>query len=337
MAQVLAEGTGAQWAQVWLAVGESLVLAAVWPPPEVADTDRTPPGPHEPPGRRIQSVRRGDEILAVLRLQERDGHQLTPVEERLFANLAVQAGPVLHGARLRAQLSQRWREMSARAEELRQSRERLVDTHDAERRHLEQDIHDGAQQHLVALAVNLRLAQTVATKSPERAATVLHEQVAATRAAVETLTSLSAGIYPPLLSAHGLATAVRSAAATSPIPVTVIAASGGRYPAPVEAAVYFCCLEAIQNATKHSGASEITVSIATTTGRLEFTVEDDGRGFDAASVTSGTGLANMRDRIDTAGGGLVVTSAPNGGTQVSAWVPIARAPADLGVNAAQVD
>jgi signal transduction histidine kinase len=105
----------------------------------------------------------------------------------------------------------------------------------------------------------------------------------------------------------------------------------------VEAAVYFCCLEAIQNASKHSGAGEITVSIATTTGRLEFTVEDDGRGFDAASVTSGTGLANMRDRIDTAGGGLVVTSAPNGGTQVSAWVPIARAPADLGVNAAQVD
>jgi signal transduction histidine kinase len=336
MAQVLAEGTGAQWAQVWLAVRESLVLAAAWPP-EAADTDHTPPGPHEPPGRRIQTVRRGDEILAVLRLQERDGQQLTPVEERLFANLAVQAGPLLHGARLRAQLSQRWQEMSARAEELRKSRERVVDAHDAERRHLERDIHDGAQQHLVAVAVNLRLAETVATRSPERAATVLHEQIAATRVAVETLTSLSTGIYPPLLSAHGLATALRSAASASPIPVTVIAASGGRYPAPVEAAVYFCCLEAIQNATKHSGASEIAVRVATITGRLEFTVEDDGRGFDAASVTSGTGLANMRDRVDTAGGGLIVASGPQGATRVSAWVPIAPAAVDLAVNDAKVD
>jgi signal transduction histidine kinase len=337
MAQVLAEGVGAQWAQVWLAVGDSLVLAADWPAFAEAGNDHTPPGPQEPPGRRTQTVRRGGETLAVLRLQERDGQPLTPVEEGLFANLAVQAGPVLHGARLRAQLSARWQEMSARADELQQSRERLVDAHDAERRRLERDIHDGAQQHLVALAVNLRLAQTVATKSPARAAKVLYEQVAATGEALETLTNLTAGIYPPLLSAHGVGAALRSSASTSPIPVTVMADGGDRFSAALEAAVYFSCLEAIQNATKHSGASAIGVSVAATTGQLEFTVEDDGQGFDAASVTTGTGLTNMRDRVDTVGGRLIVVGRPNGGTRVSAWIPIAQAAIEIAGKDRQVN
>ena len=168
MAKVLADGTGAEWAQVWLSVNDQLTLAAIWPPD--ADTsDDTPPGAHEPAGRRALEVRQAGELLGVLRLQERERQPLTPVEERLFAGLAAQAGLVLHGARLRAELSLRLDELSARAEELRVSRERLVDTQDAERKRLERDIHDGAQQHLVALAVNLRLAQTLARRSPERA------------------------------------------------------------------------------------------------------------------------------------------------------------------------
>ena len=183
-------------------VNDDLVLAATWPP--TADADQQPPGADPPPGRRALTVRLAGEVLGVLRLQEHDRQPLTPVEERLFAGLAAQAGLVLHGVRLRAELAQRVVELSARAEELRVSRERLVDTQDAERRRLERDIHDGAQQHLVALAVNLRLAQTLATRSPERARKVLAEQRAAARTTIDTLVDLSRGIYPRQLAEDGV-------------------------------------------------------------------------------------------------------------------------------------
>ena len=219
----------------------------------------------------------------MLRLQEHDRQPLTPVEERLFAGLASQAGLVLHGVRLRAELAQRVVELSARAEELRVSRERLVDTQDAERRRLERDIHDGAQQHLVALAVNLRLAQTLATRSPERAQRVLAEQAAAARTTIDTLVDLSRGIYPRQLTEDGVGAALRAAVATSPVPVTVEADGVGRFAADVEAAVYFCCLEALQNAAKHAGAGRIAVDLWPAGGGLALSVTDDGRGFDLST------------------------------------------------------
>jgi signal transduction histidine kinase len=322
MAKVLADGTGAQWAQVWLVVNDGLVLAATWPPQ--ARSDPAPPGDEVRPGHRALTVRLAGEALAVLRLQERDRHPLTPVEEGLFAGLAAQAGLVLHGVGLRAELAAKVVELSARAEELRVSRERLVDTQDAERRRLERDIHDGAQQHLVALAVNLRLAQTLATRAPERAARVLAEQRAAAEAAIETLVSLSRGIYPRLLSEAGVGPALRSSFGSSPVEVVVTEEAVGRYAADVEAAVYFCCLEALQNAAKHSGAGRVTVTLRGVGDRLELDVLDDGHGFDGALVATGNGLANMRDRIDSVGGHLSWTAAPHGGTRVSGWVPAAR-------------
>ena len=136
---------------------------------------------------------------------------LTAVEERLFAGLAAQAGLVLRLVGLRAELEDRHEELVARADELKASRERLIETQDAERRRLERDIHDGAQQHLVALTVNLRLAQTIAARSPERVASVLAEQADAARVAIETLSSLSRGIYPRLLADEGLVPALRFA------------------------------------------------------------------------------------------------------------------------------
>jgi signal transduction histidine kinase len=226
MAQVLADGTGAQWAQVWLVVQDRLTLAATWPPDQAQGTDGLSLGGGdgaEAPGRRTLEVRQAGELLGALRLQVREGQALTTVEERLFAGLAAQAGLVLHGARLRAELAVRLTELSGRAEELRMSRERLVDAQDAERRRLERDIHDGAQQHLVALAVNLRLAQTLVRRAPERATQVLTEQGDAARETIETLLSLSRGIYPRLLSEQGVTAALRNAAGTSPLPVDVIA------------------------------------------------------------------------------------------------------------------
>ncbi|HEU0101804.1 MAG TPA: histidine kinase, partial [Mycobacteriales bacterium] len=165
MARVLAEGTGVAWAQVWVSVRGELGLAAAWP----VDGDRCSPVPGaaaDPAGRRALSVRHGGRLLAVLRLQERPGQPLTAVEERLFTGLAAQAGLVLQRVALRAELAARHEELAARTAELRASRQRLIETQDAERRRLERDIHDGAQQHLVALAVNLRLAETLAGRAP---------------------------------------------------------------------------------------------------------------------------------------------------------------------------
>ena len=249
---------------------------------------------------------------------------LTGVEQRLMAGLAAQAGLVLRLAALRAELEARHAELVSRAGDLRASRDRLIAAHDAERRRLERDLHDGAQQHLVALTVNLRLAQTISGRSPERAAHLLTEQGDAARVAIDTLTSLSRGIYPPLLGAEGLVSALRSAAATSSIPVTVDTTTTERPPRAVEAALYFCCMESVQNAAKHSGAAGVSVRFADPGGQWRLSVADLGAGFDfrdAIGSGAGVGLVNMRDRLDAIGGTLTVESRPGRGTTVIAEVP----------------
>jgi signal transduction histidine kinase len=312
MARVLADGTGAESAQVWVAIDDRSVLAATWPP-----------GHTDTPGSVVRRVwvRHGEAVLGALVVRERPGVPLTPVEERLFAGLADQAGLVLRGARLRAELELRLAALSTRAEELRVSRERLVDAHDAERRRLERDIHDGAQQHLVALAVNLRLAGTLAARSPDRADVLLADQERAATEAIATLVRLARGIYPPRLEAAGVAEALRPAVAGLGPSVVLVATDVGRYPRSIEATAYFCCLEALQNAAKHAGAGSIRVALLGTSAALELTVEDDGRGFDPGIGTSGAGLTNIRERVESVGGELTVSSAPGLGTRIRAVLP----------------
>jgi signal transduction histidine kinase len=317
MARLLADGTCAQSAEVWVAVADRAVLAATWPP-------RSGEVGAEQGGTRRRDVRHGGELLGVLVVRERPGIPLTEVEERLFADLADQAGLVLRGARLRAELRLRAEELSIRAEELRRSRERLVDAHDAERRRLERDIHDGAQQHLVALAVNLRLADTLARTAPERAADLLVAQEAAVADAVEALAQLSRGIYPPLLVQDGVEAALKAAVAGSD-GIRVEATGVGRYPATVEAAAYFCCLEALQNAAKHAGATTVRVQLVGEPAALVATVVDDGIGFDTTAVRSGTGLSSMRDRVESLGGSLTARSEPGLGTTIRAVIPTGSA------------
>jgi signal transduction histidine kinase len=318
MAHVLADGTGAAWAQVWLVVDGRPTLAACWPPEE-APTDPEPSAlPTE--GRRSLPVRHGGELLGVLVVQERPGVPLTPVEERLFRGLASQAGLVLRGARLRSELEARLAELAVRAEELRASRQRLVDAQDAERRLLERDIHDGAQQHLVALAVNLRLAETLAVHSPDRAARLLADQERAASVAIDTLARMSRGIYPALLTSAGPVAALRAAFDNSPVPVQVVAEDVGWCPPGVEAAAYFCCVEAVQNALKHAAATTIRVELRSGSGTLELVVVDDGAGFDPAAG-AGAGLANMRDRVEALDGTLTTSSAPGRGTRVRVVLP----------------
>jgi len=327
MAMLLSQGTGAQWAQVWLTVQDRLTLAATWPP--AADADRTPPEPRSDAqdatgeGRRALTVRHGGQVFGLFRLQEHPGQPLTSVEERLFTGLAAQAGLVLRLVGLRAELAARHAELLVRADELRTSRERLIETQDAERRRLERDIHDGAQQHLVALAVNLRLAETVAARSPERAARVLAQQADAAREAIETLSQLSRGIYPRLLSDEGLVPALRAAVATSAVPVTVDADETRRLPGAIEAALYFFAMEAVQNAAKHAGGGSTRVRLRVG-DETRLSVEDDGAGFDPAgamAADAGSGLVNMRDRLDAVGGSVSVESQPGKGTTVTALVP----------------
>jgi signal transduction histidine kinase len=260
--------------------------------------------------------------LGILRLQEHRDEPLSPVEERLFAGLAAQAGLVLHGAQLRAELARRADDLAALAEVLQASRRRVVDAHDAERRRLERDIHDGAQQHLVALVVNLRLAQTLTDRAPDRARAVLAEQGDAVDAAITSLVDLSRGIYPKVLTEEGVAAAVRDVVSTSTIPVAVLDHGFGRHDDAIETALYFCCVEAVQNAVKHAAASRIEVELATDGDRLRLLVRDDGHGFDVAAVMASGGLANMRDRVDSVNGSLVVRTNESGGTDVVVTVPL---------------
>jgi signal transduction histidine kinase len=327
MAMLLAQGTGAKWAQVWLTVSDHLTLAATWP--ANVDADRMPPSlrPEDlvvtDEGLRALPVRHGSQLLGVLRLQERPGLALTLVEERLFAGLAAQAGLVLRWVGLQAELDDRRAELLVRSEEITASRERLIETQDAERRRLERDLHDGAQQHLVALTVNLRLAHTIVGRSPGRAAAVLSEQAVAALVAIETLSTLSRGIYPRQLADEGLGAALRSAVAASAMPVTIDTQGLSRLPAPVEAALYFCCMEAVQNAAKHSGAGTVSVRVDEDSYGWQLTVTDDGTGFDQthAAAASGAGLANMRDRLDAVGGTVEVVSLERTGTTVTALIP----------------
>jgi signal transduction histidine kinase len=316
MARVLAEGTGAEWAQVWISLDRGHVPAATWPPEAEA---RLVGSPDWDPGTRRLPVRHGDDELGLLLLRERRGTPLTPVEERLFAGLAAQAGLVLRSAQLRAALEQRLAELSVREAELRESRERLVDAQDAARRRLERDIHDGAQQHLVALAVNLRLASTLATSAPDRADAFLAGQEIAAADAMATLVQLSQGIYPPLLEEQGLVAALRAVVGHGA--VELVARGRGRYPIDVEAAAYFCCLEAIQNTSKHAGTAAARVEVETGPEALTITVTDEGPGFDPAQVGGGTGLANIRDRVDSAGGTVELSSSPGEGTRIRVVLP----------------
>src|SRR5262249_48074045 len=154
-------------------------------------------------------------------------------------------------------------------------------------------IHDGAQQQLVAMAVKLRLANQLTAKDPERARELLEELGGELTQALGDLRDLARGIYPPLLSDQGLGAAVEGQGRKAPFAVTVACDAPRRYPQEIEAAVYFCCLEALQNASKYSEAAHLTISLELGDELLAFRVADDGRGFDPASTPPGSGLTNM--------------------------------------------
>ena len=316
MARILAEGTGATRADVWLKTGEVFHDGAAWP----ADAPPLPPAcataadvPAYPGADRILPVRYQGEVLGALSVSKRRGEALTPTEGRLLADLAGQVSLVLKNAGLREQLL-------ARLEEIGASRQRLVAAQDAERRRIERNIHDGAQQQLVALAIKLSITESLIGSDTDGERELLAELRQDAVGAVEDLRDLARGIYPPLLASAGLAAALEAQAKKAPVPTSVTAKAVGRYPQDVEAAVYFCVLEALQNVAKYAGATRAEVRLAASGHSLEFTVTDDGAGFDPGSKAYGTGLQGMADRLHAHGGSLTVRSAPGAGTTIAGRV-----------------
>jgi signal transduction histidine kinase len=271
--------------------------------------------PEIPGSDRAVAVEHQGELLGALSVVKRRGESLTPMEVKLIDDLAHQAGLVLKNVGLTGELMRR-------LEELRFSRQRLVQAQDEERRRLERNLHDGAQQHLVALKVKLGLVKALTEKNPEQATAMLEQLQGDADEALETLRDLARGIYPPLLADRGLAVALESQARRATLPVEVDADGISRYSAEVEATVYFCALEALQNVQKYAHASRVSVRLREADGELRFEVEDDGCGFDAGAATNGSGLTNMADRLDAVGGRLDIASVPGRGSRLYGTVPV---------------
>jgi signal transduction histidine kinase len=206
--------------------------------------------------------------------------------------------------------------------EVERSRDRILAAADDERRRIERDLHDGAQQRLVALRIKLELASESAAAQDLPDAELLRRLGEDVAAALDDVRSLASGVYPPLLADAGLGDALRAVARRSPVPATVAAQGVRRHPQEVEAAVYFSCLEALQNAAKHAGAHSVSI-VVSDDDELRFEVRDDGRGFDAETVESGRGLTNIRDRIAAVHGVLEIDSGERG-TRIAATIPLGR-------------
>jgi signal transduction histidine kinase len=310
MARILAEGTGAARTGVWLVSGAQLRPDAAWP-------EDAPPQsslPLEPFPESFIPVRHQGELLGGLSLEKRPGEPFTATEQKLVEDLAGQAGLVLRNVRLTE-------ELLARVEDLKASRQRLVAAQDEERRKLERNLHDGAQQQLVALSVKARLAQQIVHGDPDKVGQMLQQIQADTSDALENLRDLARGIYPPLLADQGLVTALEAQARKAAVPTTVEGDGIGRFGQDVEAAVYFSCLEALQNVAKYAGASRASIVLSSGNGSLTFTVTDDGRGFDPTSTGYGSGLQGIADRLAALGGTLAVQSSPNRSTTIEGRLP----------------
>jgi signal transduction histidine kinase len=273
---------------------------------------------------RVAPVTNSQELLGLLVIVRRPGDEsFSQEDEGVLAELARQVGLALHNVRLDSALQASLDEVRRKAEELQASRARIVAAGNAERRRIERNLHDGAQQRLVALAVKLRLAHQLADVDVEQAKGMLEELRGELREAVEELRTLAHGIYPPLLMDQGLAAALGSAADRAALPTRLESSSVGRYPTEAEAAVYFCCLEALQNAAKHAGqGATATVRLWEESGALRFEVADDGAGFNPTSKGQGAGFINMSDRLGAIGGTLQVDSTPGAGTRVRGTVPL---------------
>ena len=242
--------------------------------------------------------------------------------------LAVLAGALMTRARdraARARHDERLElELRSTIQKLRRSRARVAHVADEERRRIERDLHDGCQQRLIALRVKLALAEEIVGDENRAVGELIQEIAADAEVALDDLHALVHGIYPALLTDRGLPEAVKAMARAASVPTRVLAEGVRRCPPDVEAAVYFTCAEALQNAAKHGGpGTTARIVLRHEAAGLAFELRDDGRGYELGTAT-GSGLANMEDRLAAVGGRVKIVSAPGCGTVVQGWVPDPR-------------
>jgi signal transduction histidine kinase len=216
----------------------------------------------------------------------------------------------------------RARALRDRVDDLRGARQRIISAADAERRRIERDLHDGAQQRLIAVAVTLGIAESRLESDPEGAKTLIAQAREEAKLAVKELQELARGIHPAVLSDHGLAAALESLAARAPVPVEVSGVPSTSVAPDIEAAAYFVTSEALTNITKHAHADSASVRLSLERDRLCVEIRDDGVG--GADASTGSGLRGLRDRVDALDGSLKVESPPGGGTAVTVEFPVAR-------------
>ena len=314
MAEAAARGVGGKSAHVKVFVPGSENRVVAWPADSLTTTfDRTELVLHQ--GKPV-----GEIAVATGRSET-----LSTSEAALLSDLAAQAGSALSNVRLTLELQTRLTQLAMQADELRASRQRIVVAQDAERRRLERNIHDGAQQHLVAIAVSARLARQVLDTAPARTGSLLDEISGQVDEALDTLRTLARGIFPPVLADRGLVPALRAHLARSASPAQLDADASVarmRFDPRIEAATYFCCLEALQNTAKHAAGAPVNVHIEADHALLAWEVCDEGPGFDTQTAHSGTGLEGMLDRMASVGGTLEVVSVIGKGTTIRGRTPL---------------
>ncbi len=308
LASLVVDGTGADQAIVWLGpVGEMRPVASTADQLPEAGVDLAAPT--------VFPVTADGALVGALEVIKPKGTSLSTQERALMADLVGSAGAVFANRRLNESLTLKVREIEM-------SRSRLVEAEDHERRRLEHELNESAQQAILALKVNVGIARRkAADKASEALVGLLGTLEDETQSALEEVRNLAKGIYPPVLESDGLGAAVSALAAGSPIEVQVIRDGVGRYSREIEAAVYFNISEALTNAVKHA-EPPIRVELSQENGLLRFTVADSGPGFDLATVVRGSGLENLQDRIDAVGGRMSITSTPGSGTRVLGEIPV---------------
>jgi signal transduction histidine kinase len=313
MAEAAARGVGAVAARVQLFLDESRARAATWPP----DADLSEPT-------LTLSIDHAGQRIGDLAIVKRANEPLRAAERSLLEDLAAHAGMALENARLSIDLAVRAEELAEHNEELQRSRERLVTVRDAQRRRLEQELRDGVGAEIARIRDQIGFDADRVAAYPDEVGGSLGHLSERTNAALEDLRAVARGIFPPLLSDEGLAAAL-SALARRAGPGTRLSVEGGwpgtRYDPAVEAAIYFCCVQALQNAQRHAAGHPVDLTLTATADAVSFTVRDRGAGFDVGRARDGEGLQIMRDRMAALGGVLSIESAPGTGTTVTGTLP----------------
>jgi signal transduction histidine kinase len=311
MARMMAEGVGAAEVDVWLRLGSEMILEASWPSPNGASPAKGPTVRGEEVtiegADAAIPVRHQGELLGVLGVRKPAGESLTPADSRLLHDLASQAGLVLRNVRL--------------IEELKTSRQRLVNAQDQERRRLERDLHDGAQQRIVAIALAVRMARSIVPlHAPPDLGVRLDQASEQIGLALSELREFARGIHPAILTERGLVPAIGSLAERSSVPATLQSELDGRLPAPIEATAYFVVSEALANCAKYSRATTAVIRVERRDHLLMMEIADDGVG--GADPSRGSGLRGLADRVAVVEGTLEIDSPPGKGTRVMVRIPL---------------